>query len=202
MSSEKKPDDAQAIKAQLQEARVSTFDLARVPRPMRRPLAVLLRQRGVRFVLVAAAYSVAAGIVTLPSVLLLEACFGMQPRAISPDQLPMSVLVAVSIIPLIEVFLFQVIPIAIARRFTKRAGLLATVSIAIQTIICSFLVPPRLAEAAVTGAIMAVAFVHWLSVSWRKAYWMTVCVRAAQLLGYAILTVLFGVGWCMLDGIR
>ena len=92
----------------------------------------------------------------------------------------MTLVVSVVLVPFVETFLGQWLPIGLAGRLTQRPVALIAVSVAVFTYLHASAGLAGLTVGVVIGSFLAFSFLHWKQVSLWRAYSVTFAIHVLQ----------------------
>lgn len=135
----------------------------------------LERQPPFKFILIMTGYNLIIDCIILPF-FFVSMFLGIEHQF--PDINPRRLFIlSITISPILETLLAQMVPILIARRFIKSSWIILTISAVVFAIPHSTLDISRFIPSFLSGLLLAFTFLHWLSLSVGKAYWTTCAVH-------------------------
>lgn len=131
----------------------------------------LRRQPPIRFILFVVCYNLAIDILVIPF-LVMFAALGVDYVSSNLSSAEFFI-IAIILAPIIETLLGQMLPILIARRFTKSSLIIIIISALVFALPHCTKNVTKFLPAFPAGIIYAFTFLHWLEKSKTKAYWIT-----------------------------
>ena len=142
---------------------------------IQRIISHLKRQPPFKFVLIMAGYNLIADCIALPF-FFVATLLGIKHQI--PDVNPRILYISgITITPILETLIGQMIPILIVRRFIKSPRIILIISAIVFAIPHSTLDISRFIPSFLSGVLLAFTFLYWLKLSIRKAYWITCAVH-------------------------
>ena len=131
----------------------------------------LKRQPAIKFILLVTCYNLVVDVLVTPF-FFFSGFLGVERRY--PDMNPVELFfTSITLAPILETLIGQMLPILIARRFIKSHVIIIAISAFVFALPHCTVDVTRFLPSFLSGILLAFTFLHWLNRSKTKAYWVT-----------------------------